>query len=192
MADPHLSAADAHVVWLATATPFVIQVARVPHEFIAALTLETFASADPTLIDARHVALGAPGHAFHVLLLGAQSDAPIGIMLPLAPDFPARLDAAVRLWRRLTGGEVEPPGALPPQRRARLVTTLRALDGRMAGASTREIAAALFGSDRVPAGPEWKAHDLRSRAKRLVASGLALMNGGYRELLRPHRGRRDD
>ncbi|WP_371418440.1 DNA -binding domain-containing protein [Methylocapsa sp. S129] len=29
----------------------------------------------------------------------------------------------------------------------------------------------------------WKTHDLRNRTIRLVKSGLALMHGGYRELL---------
>jgi len=33
----------------------------------------------------------------------------------------------------------------------------------------------------------WKTHDLRNRTIRLVQTGLALMRGGYRELLRPSR-----
>ncbi len=33
----------------------------------------------------------------------------------------------------------------------------------------------------------WKTHDLRNRTIRLVQSGLALMRGGYRELLRYRR-----
>lgn len=127
-----------------------------------------------------------------LVLLDVRADAPIGVLLPLDPQLPARLAAAAKLWQRLADDRAEPPGTLAPQRRTRLVWTLRALDGRMAGASTREIAAALFGSERIPAGPEWKAHDLRSRAKRLVASGFALMSGGYRELLRPQRARWDD
>ena len=33
----------------------------------------------------------------------------------------------------------------------------------------------------------WKTHDLRNRTIRLVQSGLELMRGGYRGLLRPKR-----
>lgn len=117
---------------------------------------------------------------------------PLAILAPLDADLPARLDAALRLWRRLTQGAAEPPATLTPQQRARLIETLRALDARLSDASTREIASALFGVERVPPGPEWKSHDLRSRTKRLVAAGLAFMNGGYRDLLRPPGSRRSD
>ncbi len=178
--------------WLPEASPFVLQITHAPPEFRTASTLAAFPDAEPASFDPRVVALGTPSHAIQLLLLDAGNDAPLGVLIPLDPDLPARLDAAGRLWRRLTRGVAEAPGTLASHRRARLVSTLRALDGRMAGASTREIAAALFGPTRIPAGPEWKAHDLRSRAKRLVASGFALMSGGYRELLRPQRIRRDD
>lgn len=88
------------------------------------------------------------------------------------------------LWRWITSGASSPPPSLSPQRRERLIDTLRALDGRLAEASTRDIAAALFGVCRLPAGREWKSHDLRSRTRRLVDSGVELMQGGYRGLLR--------
>ena len=44
----------------------------------------------------------------------------------------------------------------------------------------------LFGADRIPE-RAWKTHDLRNRTIRLVQSGLALMRGGYRDLLRQAR-----
>lgn len=138
------------------------------------------------------LAIGPPGQAHLLTFPVDPSVTPLAILAPLDADLPVRLDAALRLWRRLTQGATEPPGTLTPQRRARLVETLRALDARLAGASTREIASALFGAERVPPGPEWKAHDLRSRTKRLVATGLALMNGDYRDLLRPPGSRRSD
>lgn len=53
----------------------------------------------------------------------------------------------------------------------------------MDGASYRAIAELLFGADCIPE-RAWKTNDLRSRTIRLVQSGLALMRGGYRELLR--------
>jgi hypothetical protein len=48
------------------------------------------------------------------------------------------------------------------------------------------IAAVLFGAKRIP-DRTWKTHDLRNRTIRLVQSGLALMRGGYRDLLRHSR-----
>ena len=66
---------------------------------------------------------------------------------------------------------------------------LRALDGRVAEASYREIAEALFGAARLPE-RGWKTHDLRDRTACLVRLGVAMMQGGYRRLLLyPFRGR---
>ncbi len=66
---------------------------------------------------------------------------------------------------------------------------IRALDAQRDGSTYRTIAEALFGKKRIP-DRAWKTHDLRNRTIRLVQSGLALMRGGYRKLLRP--GRRDE
>ena len=61
---------------------------------------------------------------------------------------------------------------------------MRALDAWLAGHSYREIAEGLYGKERV-ASRSWKDGDLRSHIIRLVKSGIALMRGGYRALLRP-------
>jgi hypothetical protein len=141
---------------------------------------------------APYAAIGLPGRDFQVAISVAGTGQFAAVLLPLDPDFPARLEAARRLWRKVRGHATDPPGTLAAHRRKRLVTTLRALDGRAAGASIRVIATALFGPERIPSGPEWKVHDLRSRTKRLVDSGLHLMKGGYCDLLRSSRSRRDD
>ena len=60
---------------------------------------------------------------------------------------------------------------------------LRALDARIDGATYRMIAEGLFGAKRIPE-RAWKTDDLRNRTIRLVKTGVALMHGGYRELLR--------
>jgi len=70
-----------------------------------------------------------------------------------------------------------------PQRRDRLVSMVRALDGHLAEASYREIAQVLFGARRVE-GEMWKTSSLCDRTIRLVKGGLALMRAGYRKLLR--------
>jgi hypothetical protein len=107
--------------------------------------------------------------------------------LPFDGDFDARVHAARRLWRAMNG---RTPGSafheLSKQRRERLSAAIRALDARAAGNTYRAIAEALFGKRNIP-DIAWKTHDLRNRTIRLVQSGLALMRGGYRELMRPKR-----
>ncbi|MGY8632670.1 DUF2285 domain-containing protein [Bradyrhizobium sp. 14AA] len=110
--------------------------------------------------------------------------------LPLDRDFEARAHAATRLWRAMNGRAPGPAfRRLSKQRRERLCAALRAVAAYLAGATYRSIAEALFGEKRIP-DRAWKTHDLRSRTIRLVQSGLALVRGGYRKLLRP--GRRDE
>lgn len=59
---------------------------------------------------------------------------------------------------------------------------LQALDGTLAGASQREIAAALFGEARVAA--DWSPDgELRAQVRYLIQRGRALMQDGYRTLL---------
>jgi|SRR5690625_17818 len=59
--------------------------------------------------------------------------------------------------------------------------TLQALDATLAGASLREIAEGLFGTGAVVA--SWYTDGgLRSKVRRLVRRGKALMDGGYRRL----------
>lgn len=191
MVDPHRSAIEVQVVWSPAACAYTVSLSPAPPDFATAWTLRSLEDV-ATWTAHGQLAVGPPGRAH---LLTFPVDAPVAalaILTPLDADLPARLDAALRLWRRLAHEAAEPPGTLTPQRRDRLVETLRALDARLAGATTREIASALFGAERVLPGPEWKSHDLRSRTKRLVTAGLALMNGGYRDLLRPPGSRRSD
>jgi hypothetical protein len=115
---------------------------------------------------------------------------PTAVLLPFDGLFEVRVVAALRLWRALNGRRPGPnPAALSEARRNRLVLALRALDGRLDGATHREIAVALFGANAVPE-RDWISHELRDRTARLVRLGVAMMNGGYRRLLlHPYRGR---
>ena len=61
-----------------------------------------------------------------------------------------------------------------------------ALDGRLAGASYRAIAEALFDPSRITSEP-WKTAPLRDTVIRLTRTGFAMMRGGYRNLLGPRR-----
>lgn len=75
------------------------------------------------------------------------------------------------------------PTARPARRDALVrMRTFTAYDGHRAGASQRDIAVALFGSDAVRRG--WSAEsELRARVRYLVARGRQLVEGGYRALL---------
>jgi hypothetical protein len=123
-------------------------------------------------------------HRLYLPVIPAKG-APLSIELPLDADSDMRLQAAHRFWCAIDGRRLgASPLALPPKRRRRLVLTMRALDAWLAGHSYREIADGLFGSERVRS-RSWKDHDLRSLTIRLVKTGIALMRGGYRALLRP-------
>lgn len=123
-----------------------------------------------------------PTSELHIAL--PPDDIADAVLLPLDEHFPVRLAAALRVWRTLT--ERSPghnPQALTAQRRNRLVLALRALDGRLASASYRQIAEGLFGPLTVRGDANWNSHDLRDRTIRLVRLGVKLSRSGYRRLL---------
>ena len=63
----------------------------------------------------------------------------------------------------------------------RLRNALIALDGYAAGASYRDVAAVIFGEDRVAR--EWPDPSLKDRIRRSLRRGQAYANGGYRRLI---------
>lgn len=93
----------------------------------------------------------------------------------------------IETWRRLASLGVwrrsRRRGPKPRQQVSRFRESLIALDGRLAGASDREIATRLFGQETVA--EIWRTGDdaLRARTRRRIARGLHLMKGGYRQLL---------
>jgi hypothetical protein len=142
--------------------------------------------------DGEYWIVGDAGGRLPLLLMGAfEIDTPVAAVNPFDPNFAARADPGLRLWRLLAGRRsTRPADRLTRPQRQQLLFALRALDGHLAGATYREIAEALFDEARVPAGPSWKTHDLRGRTIRLVRTGLQLMRGGYLDLLRYARRRR--
>jgi hypothetical protein len=132
------------------------------------------------------VPLGGANHRLWLQELPA-SGSLLALELPLDSNFDIRSQAAHRFWSALEERPLGPP-LLPLsfQRRQRLILAIRALDGWTEGNSYREIAEGLFGKHRI-SDRGWKTHDLRSRTIRLVQSGLNLMRGGYRALLRHRR-----
>ncbi|MHB0773392.1 DUF2285 domain-containing protein [Bradyrhizobium sp. 1.29L] len=107
--------------------------------------------------------------------------------LPLDGDFEARALIARRRWRAINGRAARSAfHELPEQKRERFGVAIHAQHAHAAGNTDRAIAELLFGKKRIP-DRAWKTHDLRSRTIRLVQTGLALIRGGHRELLRPKR-----
>jgi hypothetical protein len=78
---------------------------------------------------------------------------------------------------------VEEPPQVYTRHDAKWHDYLIALDGHLAGRSYRDIAEILYGSDCI--GPYWTddSRGYKSKVRRAVERGLALMNGGYRDLL---------
>jgi len=177
-------------LWTAEALPSVIALTRLPPGLVHPKFKSKPLSLDPIL--------AAEGDDYVIERLGVEMRVhldsggvnPTAVLLPFDGLFEVRVAAALRLWRALEGRRPGPnPAALSEARRNRLILALRALDGRLDGATHREIAAALFGANAVPE-REWISHELRDRTARLVRLGVAMMNGGYRRLLlHPYRGR---
>lgn len=144
--------------------------------------------------DGLHFLLAAGRREFRLWLMEGAAP-PLGTPLRAVIDLDAytveQADAVVGFWRHAgREGAVARPAAAPRQpREVRLARTLQALDGWLAGASYREIAAAVFGERRVR--EDWgKGSSLRDATILLVKSGRALMEGGYRTLLKPRKRRR--
>ncbi|WP_374651042.1 DUF2285 domain-containing protein [Dongia sp.] len=121
-----------------------------------------------------------------VLLDGADPDAPLAALIPLDEETLSRIEAVTRLWRAWNGRIVPRDTRLTLDQRRRLRLKIRAADGRMNGASYREIGIAIFGEVRVSAEP-WKTSSLRDTVIELVQGGFDLIAGGYLKLLRHRR-----
>jgi hypothetical protein len=177
-------------VWTAGVLPSVIALTRLPPELGHPRFRPKSVSLDPVLArEGDHYVIERLGAELRVHLDSSDVDS-AAVLLPFDGLFEVRVAAALRLWRALNGRGPGPnPAALSDARRRRLILALRALDGRLDGATHREIAAALFGVEAVPE-RDWISHELRDRTARLVRLGVAMMNGGYRRLLlHPYRGR---
>ena len=190
--DPQLQADDAPLVWLPQLDPATVLIVPATEPFSGSRSLRSLTPIFRRQAnDGEHWIISDSQGRFPLLLMGGiDSDTPVASVIPLDANFAARADAALRLWRLLTGQRYRPPDPLTRLQRQQLVLALRALDGHLAGATYREIAEVLFGTARVPTGSSWKTHDLRGRTIRLVRTGLKLMRGGYLDLLRSIRRRR--
>jgi len=143
---------------------------------------------DRTGDDGRHVVIADRHGHLPIWLIHPEAERRPAALVPLDDHVDLRIEVLARFARRLRGTITDPlPRSLQltTQRRTRLILLLHALDYRLGGADLREIAAALIDADdaALPA-VEWKSSATRRKANRLVHDAIALMNGGYRDLLR--------
>ncbi|MCT7376343.1 DUF2285 domain-containing protein [Chelativorans salis] len=113
---------------------------------------------------------------------------PVAVLTPVDPLLDDRVDALFRFRDALVHHRATPDTRLTAQRRRHLIEMLRAIDGRRAGATYQDIAAAVFGAEHESA-TLWKSMPLRDVVMRRVRTGFDLVAGGYRTLLHKHRAR---
>jgi hypothetical protein len=189
---PTLDATQAAPIWEPTLNTGVVLLTAPP----AVLPKDP----SPPVIDAEaagqsdeqgfHFLLGlANGERLQILrLAGVTSAEGTAAVIPLGPDGFDRLESVARLLSSLHGRSIPSDTRLTRQQRHRARRMLQAVDGRLSGASYREIAATLFGT-RDLADEPWKTSSRRFATMDLVRDGLAMIAGGYRRLL-SHRRRR--
>ncbi|MFT3967409.1 MAG: DUF2285 domain-containing protein [Sphingobium sp.] len=120
-----------------------------------------------------------------VWLASDRENASLAVLLPIDTALPARVQAAMQLAPHPRALRCLSYNRLTAFQRWRLPRLIRALDGHMQGATSRQIGAAIFGLD-IAALPRvlWSCHSARKQIARLVRGGMALRDGGYLLLLR--------
>jgi hypothetical protein len=129
---------------------------------------------------ARGIRIGLVAAGWHVLTRPAL----VTFELAAFEELASRIECVETLRRRSQGRTISVSNGLPNHASERLHHTLLALDGSLAGQSYREIAAGIFGEQRVADDGNAASRSLKDRVRRFVAKGHQLMNGGYRNLLR--------
>ena len=173
--DPALDARDAHPAWLPG------------HDAVVQLHPDADPPPDATAFEFWHI----PGHKQLLhdgkgLALIAHSPGHCA-RFALAPGLEDGMAVAHAYRGRHAAPAAPMPGTpasmarpRPPPAALLELHTLQALDATLAGASLRDVAEGLFGAD---AAAGWYSDGgLRSKVRRLVRRGDALMRGGYRRL----------
>lgn len=187
--DPDRSASETAVFWRPELVASVLLLEAAPAVFLTAKRLDqldlTHATLHPPPGSEGAIVLADPD-GDHYLVADAVGPAePLAVLLPLDDSFHIRAEAALRFQRRLFGraaGPLPRALALTPRHRLRLVRMVRALDGRSAGATYREIAGLLFDRQWQSA-TEWKMSSIRAQTIRLVKDAQTMTHGGYLRLL---------
>lgn len=182
------TARDTTVFWAPEVDSSVVLLAAAPPTLPTETARATILQPDKTrrASDGLYIAHGhGRAMAYSVLLGLGRIDEPAVVLVPLGGSATERLSATDRLWRT-AGDRPTTDTRVTRQRRLRLRQMLRAVDGHTARASHRQIAQAIFGGKRVDA-ELWHESSLRYATMRLLRDGQAMVDGGYRKLLRTRR-----
>ena len=174
--DPALDARDAHPAWL----PGHAAVVQLYPDADPPLDAATFAfwripGHKQLLHDGKGLALIArsPGHCLRFALAPGLEDG-------MAVAYAHRGEAAAPTRGHALQAALAAAKPRPTPTALLELHSLQALDATLAGASLREVAEGLFGVDA--AADSYSDGGLRSKVRRLVRRGDALMRGGYRRL----------
>jgi hypothetical protein len=189
LADPSQRADHTAIFWHPDEDPTVVLLTAAPAGPAAFPFLPADWAGDVVRIDAAdgtHIVIRAAKMRHQLWLPNPVAEgAALAAIIPMDISAPHRAEATIRFWQHATYGRRRQHSGRSP-RSERLIPTLRALDGHLAGGSYRTIADGLFGTSRVQAEP-WKTSPMRDRVIRLVQQGVSLMQGSYRSLLKPRR-----
>ncbi|AMK18903.1 DNA -binding domain-containing protein [Sphingobium sp. MI1205] len=181
--DPAHSCAHVLPVWSAGVDPRVIPVELPPDREGSSqwrLDLRRHRARVVTGTAGDHVRIDEAGHVIRLDMLDdmlARRSMALRVVLEVGPNLPLQAEAAHTL-RRLVSGALRPN--IFHERQAGALLGLWALDARRAGASLRDIADLLLGPGDWPGDGEYR----KSRARRLVAAGDAMIRGGPGAILR--------
>jgi hypothetical protein len=175
--DPALDARDAHPAWLPGHDAVVQLYPDDPPPDATAFAFWRIPGHKQLIHDGKGLALIArsPGHCLRFALAPGLEDG-------MAVAYAHRGGAAAPARGHAPAMRPSLADATPRPTPAALLElhTLQALDATLAGASLREVGEGLFGADAVA---DWYSDGgLRSKVRRLVRRGDALMRGGYRRL----------
>jgi len=136
---------------------------------------------------AQHILFKDSGHCVQMHVRGADVTEPVHLLMDIIPRHGVlkfQLRALESFNNLITGQTSRQKHIAAEPSSQRLCAALRVLDARLAGASYRDIAVALFGLGRVK--EDWNAPDehLKNRIRRAAKRGMFLVEGGYRTLLR--------
>ena len=134
----------------------------------------------------QHLLFCDAGRKLQVVVQGENVRQPVSLIWDSSVDSKSRNQIR---WKRCFD-DLQWAGRLIPShfglvpRAALLKRALIALDGSLAGASQRQIAAALFGASIVSEKWDAPGRPLRYKVRRAIRAGNKLMRGGYRNLIR--------
>jgi hypothetical protein len=182
-----LSAIDAKVYWSPAVDPSVLIFAPQQGPNMPTVSFKVVPADARTSDEGLYIHFVIDTEHFVAICLdGRAPDGPVAAVTLIDQFMQDRVDAIVRFRDAVLHHRISPDTRLTPQRRQRLVESLRAIDGRRAGATYQQIAEAVFGAAPVNA-ITWKSAPLRDTVMRRVAAGFDLVAGGYRRLLLGHR-----